>query len=53
MRKFVPPLINFESNRFFDMVDLDSAEKTEPPVTKDLPVGVGDKSNFSITIIFR
>ena len=37
VRKFVPPLINFESNRFCDMVDLDSAEKTEPPVTKDLP----------------
>ena len=50
MRKFEPPLINFESNRFCDMVDLDL---TEPPVTKDLPVGVGDKSNFSITIIFR
>ena len=33
VRKFVPPLINFESNRFCDMVDLDSAEKTEPPVT--------------------
>ena len=34
MRKFEPPLINFESNRFCDMVDLDL---TEPPVTKDLP----------------
>ena len=27
VRKFVPPKINFESNRFCDLVDLDSAEK--------------------------
>ena len=37
VRKFVPPKINFESNRFCDLVDLDSTEKTEPPVTRDLP----------------
>ena len=37
VRKFVPPQIDFKSNRFCDMVDLDSAEKTEPPVTRDLP----------------
>ena len=36
VRKFVPPEINFDSKRFCDMVDLESAEKTEPPVTKDL-----------------
>ena len=27
VRKFVPPKINFESNRFCDLVDLHSAEK--------------------------
>ena len=36
VRKFVPAEVNFESGRFCDLVDLVTAEKWEPPVTKDL-----------------
>ena len=36
VRKFVPAEINFDSERFCDLIDLETAEKWEPPVTKDL-----------------
>ena len=36
VRKFVPAEVNFVSERFCDLVDLETAEKWEPPVTKDL-----------------
>ena len=36
VRKFVPPEINFKSEKFCDLINLDDAPKTEPPVTKDL-----------------
>ena len=36
VRKFVPPEINMQSKKFYDLVDLETAEKTEPPVTKHL-----------------
>ena len=35
VRKFLPPEINFDSSRFFDLVDLEKAEKFEPPLTKE------------------
>ena len=37
VRKFIPPEVNFQSKKFCDLVDLERAQKTEPPVTKDLP----------------
>ena len=36
VRKFVSPEINFQSEKFYNLVDLESSEKCEPPVTKDL-----------------
>ena len=36
VRKFVSPEINFKSEKFYSLVDLESSEKWEPPVTKDL-----------------
>lgn len=36
VRKFVPPEVNFQSEKFCDLVDLETVMKTEPPVTKDL-----------------
>ena len=36
IRKFIPPNINFKSQHFSDLVDLESGKKTEPLVTKDL-----------------
>ena len=36
VRKFIPPEVNFASERFCDLIDLESAEKWEPPVTTDL-----------------
>ena len=35
VRKFVSPEINFQSDKFYNLVDLESSEKWEPPVTKD------------------
>ena len=34
VRKFVPPQINFNAKEFCDLIDLETVEKTEPPVTK-------------------
>ena len=36
VRKFMAPEINFESSRFCDLIDLESVEKFEPPLTKEL-----------------
>ena len=36
VRKFTSAEINFDSERFCDLIDLETAEKWEPPVTKDL-----------------
>ena len=36
LRKFVVPKINFKANFYFDMTDLDSEEKMEPPLTMEL-----------------
>ena len=36
VRKFVSPEINFKSEKFYSLVDFESSEKWEPPVTKDL-----------------
>ena len=36
VRKFIPPEVNFASERFCNLIDLETAEKWEPPVTKDL-----------------
>ena len=36
VRKFVPPQINFHSKQFCDLIDLDTVDKTEPPVTKSM-----------------
>ena len=35
VRKFVSPEINFQSDKFYNLVDLKSSEKWEPPFTKD------------------
>ena len=36
-RKFVPPQVNFDSKVFWELVDLEGSENTEPPLTRDLP----------------
>ena len=36
VRKFIPPEVNFASERFCNLIDLETAEKWELPVTKDL-----------------
>ena len=36
VRKFVAPEINFDSSKFCDLIDLESVEKFEPPLTKHL-----------------
>ena len=36
VRKFMAPEINFESSRFCDLIDLESVDKFEPPLTKEL-----------------
>ena len=36
VRKFIPPTVNFQSKEFYNLVDLETLEKTEPPVTKDM-----------------
>ena len=35
VRKFVAPEINFDSSKFCDLIDLESVEKFEPPLTKE------------------
>ena len=36
VRKFIPPEVNFASESFCNLVDLEMADKWEPPVTNDL-----------------
>ena len=36
VRKFAPPLVNFQSQELHQLVDLETVEKTEPPVTKEM-----------------
>ena len=36
VRKFLPPEVNFGSSKFCNLIDLEAAEKWEPPLTKDL-----------------
>ena len=36
VRKFIPPKVNVNSEKFCNLVDLESVTKTEPPVSKDL-----------------
>lgn len=36
LRKFVVPKIKFEANFYFDMADLDTGDKMEPPLTMDI-----------------
>ena len=35
VRKFIPPEVNMKSEKFSDLVNLETSDKTEPPLTKD------------------
>ena len=36
VRKFAPPLVNFQSQDFYQLVDLETVEKTKLPLTKEM-----------------